>query len=73
MNKVLLSYLLVQEVFLIYWKFLNSNRVNYYEIILGPVLSGLESDDETFKNRADTIVRRVGTHVDRRDFFILSL
>ena len=49
--------------------FLNSGKVNYYEIILGPVLKGLESNDDIFKNRADTIVRRVGTYVDQREFF----
>jgi hypothetical protein len=47
--------------------FLNSGRVNYYEIILGPVLAGLESDDDAFKNRADTIVRRVGTYLERAE------
>lgn len=47
--------------------FLNSGKVNYYEMILGSVLTGLESDDKAFKNRADTIVRRVGTYLDKTD------
>jgi len=47
--------------------FLNSGEDNYYEMILGPVLMGLESDDEVFKNRADTIVRRVGSYIERAD------
>lgn len=48
--------------------FLNSGKVNYYETILDPVLTGLESDDKACKNRADTIVRRVGSYLDQTDF-----
>lgn len=52
--------------------FLNDGKVNYYEILLNPVLSGLESDDRVFKNRAKTIVRRVGTYLEQAKFSIYS-
>jgi len=48
--------------------FLNDGKVNYYELILTPVLNGLESDNWVFKNQSKTIVRRVGTYLERSDF-----
>ncbi len=37
-----------------------------------PVLNGLESDNMVFKNQSKTIVRRVGTYLERAKYSIYS-